>query len=147
MSFVVLVKAFDRVPRKVLEWALRKKGIPEGLVRSVMSQYKGANTRVRMDSELSVEFKGDVWLHQGSMLSPFLLAVVVDVVTLIEREGALSELLYANDLELMSDTIDGFRNMFFKRKVSFESKHFKANLGKTMVEVFGGITKDCLHKI
>ena len=26
-------KAFDRVPRKVLEWALRKKEIPEVLVR------------------------------------------------------------------------------------------------------------------
>ena len=35
-------KAFDRVPRKVLEWALRKKGIPEVLVRSVMSLYEGA---------------------------------------------------------------------------------------------------------
>ena len=26
-----LEKAFDRVPRKVLEWAMRKKGIPEAL--------------------------------------------------------------------------------------------------------------------
>ena len=33
---------------------MRKKGIPE--VRSVMSQYEGAKTRIRMDSELSVEF-------------------------------------------------------------------------------------------
>ena len=31
MSFVDL--AFDRVPRKVLEWAMRKKGIPEVLTR------------------------------------------------------------------------------------------------------------------
>ena len=37
--FVVLEVAFDRVPRKLLEWAMRKKGIPEDFVRSVMSLY------------------------------------------------------------------------------------------------------------
>ena len=29
VCFVDLVKAFDRVPRKVLEWAMRKNGIPD----------------------------------------------------------------------------------------------------------------------
>ena len=36
--------AFDRVPRKVLEWAMRKKGIPEVLFRLVMSLYEGPKT-------------------------------------------------------------------------------------------------------
>ena len=35
--FVDLEKAFGRVARKVLEWAMRKKGLPEVLVSSVMS--------------------------------------------------------------------------------------------------------------
>ena len=44
---------FDRVLRKVLQYMVRKKGIPEVLVRSVMSLYKGA----KMDSELSEGFE------------------------------------------------------------------------------------------
>ena len=39
--FVELEKAFDRVPRKVMEWALRKKGLAEVLVQAVMSLYEG----------------------------------------------------------------------------------------------------------
>ena len=46
MCFVDLETAFDRVPRKVLEWVMRKKGIPEVLARSVMSLYEKAKTRV-----------------------------------------------------------------------------------------------------
>ena len=36
-------------------------------------------------------------MHQGSVLSPFLLAVVADDVTEFAREGALSEWLYADE--------------------------------------------------
>ena len=50
-------KALDRVSRKVLEWAIRKKGIPDVLARSVMSQCEGAKARVRVDSELSDEYE------------------------------------------------------------------------------------------
>ena len=48
MCFVDLEKAFDRVPRKVMEWAMRKRGIPEAMVRAVMSLYEGAKTIVRV---------------------------------------------------------------------------------------------------
>ena len=41
MRFVDLEKAFDRVRRKVAEWALRKKGLPEALVQAVMSLHEG----------------------------------------------------------------------------------------------------------
>ena len=49
-------------------------------------------------------------MHGRSVLSPLPFTVVVDVVTEFAREGALSELLYADDLVLMSETIEGLRN-------------------------------------
>ena len=64
---------------------MRKIGLPEVLDRSVMSLYEGAETRVRVDSELSEEFEIKVWMHQGSVLSPFLLALLIDVVTEFDR--------------------------------------------------------------
>ena len=48
MCFVDLEKAFDRVPRKVMEWALRKKSLSEVLVKTVMSLYEGSRTKVEL---------------------------------------------------------------------------------------------------
>ena len=48
MWFVDMKKAFDRVPRKVMEWAMREKDLSEVMVRAVMSLYNGAKTRVRV---------------------------------------------------------------------------------------------------
>ena len=105
MCSVVVEKAFDREPRKVLEWAMGNKGIPQVLVRPVMSLHGGAKTRIIVDSELSAEFEAKVLMHQGSVMSPFF-AVILDVVTEFAREGALSELLYADDLVLKTEIIE-----------------------------------------
>ena len=79
MGFLDLEKALDRASMKTLEWAMRKKGIPEVLVRSVMKLYEGVKTWVRVASELSEEFEVKVGMHQGSVLSPFHFVVVLDV--------------------------------------------------------------------
>ena len=111
-----------------------------------MSLYEGAKTRVRVGSELSEEFEVKEGMHQRSVLLYFLSAVVVDEVNEFARERALSELLYAGDLVLMSETIEGLRDKFLKWKEAFESKGLKVNLGKTKVMVSGGITKNGMSK-
>ena len=68
----------------------------------------------------------------------FLCVLVVDV-TEFAREGALSELLYADELVLMGETIRGLRNKFLKWKEAFESKGLKVNIRQT-------ITTDCMSK-
>ena len=65
MCFVDLEKAFDRVPRKVVEWAMRKKGNQEALVTAVMSLYKGARTKVKAGTHLVEGFEVSVGVHQG----------------------------------------------------------------------------------
>ena len=76
-----LEKAFARVPREVSRWALRKLGVDEWLIRTVMALYTEACTVVRTDAGLSKSFEVKVGLHQGSVLSPLLFAAVMDVVS------------------------------------------------------------------
>ena len=55
---------------------MRKREIPEVLLRSVMSLYDGAETWVKVDSDLSKEFEVKMWMHQGSVMD-----VALDAVT------------------------------------------------------------------
>jgi hypothetical protein len=66
MCFVDLEKAFDRVPRKVIEWALRKKAVNERLVGAVVRLYEGAKTKVKAGKGMSEAFNVKVGVHQGS---------------------------------------------------------------------------------
>ena len=113
VCFVDMEKAFDKVPRKVMEWPVRKKGLSEVIVRAVESWYDGAKTRVRVGSSYSEEFEVKVGVHQGSVLSPLLLVVVVDVITENARRGVVNKLLYADDLVLMSDTMEDLMERFW----------------------------------
>ena len=45
---------------------MRKKGIQDVLVRSVIGQYEVEKTRIRVDSELSEEFEAKEGMHQGA---------------------------------------------------------------------------------
>ena len=121
-----------------MEWALRKKGLPEMLVTAVISLYEGAKTKVRVGTELSEDFCVKVGVHQGSILSPLLLiAIMVDVITESAREGLMKEILYANDLVLVSDTMEEQRRRFQKWREAFETKGLRVNLKKTKVMVSG----------
>ena len=93
--FVDLEKAFDRVPREVVYWSLRKRGVPERLVRMIKSLYSGARTVVRTKCGKTDAFDVKVGLHQGSALSPFLFAVVIDVLSEDVREAMLWDLLFS----------------------------------------------------
>ncbi len=45
--FVDLGRAFDRVPRKAIDWALRRQKVPERLVVTVMSLYVESRSKVK----------------------------------------------------------------------------------------------------
>ena len=132
-GFVDLEKAFDRVPRKVVEWALRKEGVNEWMIKAVMSTYYEAKTAVKVGSGVSEEFEVKVGVHQGSVLSPLLFITVMQAVTKKAAKGLPWELLYADDLVLIADSEEELKRKLTTWKDEMEKKGLKVNIGKTKV--------------
>jgi len=80
-GFEDLEKAFDRVPREMISWAMRKLGVEEWLVSAVMSMFTGAKTVVRTAYDNSKGFEVKVGMHQGSALSPLLFVIVMEAIS------------------------------------------------------------------
>ena len=91
-----LEKVFDRVPREVLWWALRRGGADEWIVNVIKAMYEYATTAVKFKSGESKEFGVKVGVHQGSVLSPLLFNIVLEALSKEFREGLPWEMLYAD---------------------------------------------------
>ena len=63
----------------------------------------------RVGSGLSGKFGVRVGVHQGSVISPLIFAIVVDAVTEQARKRLLNEILFADDLVLMSENLEDLR--------------------------------------
>ena len=76
----------------------------------------------------------------------YILFLQYKTLSLLSRELVLSQLLYADDLDLMSETIEGLMNKFTKWKEDFDSKGVKVHLWKTKVLVSEDITTYSISK-
>ena len=94
MMFVDLEKAFDRVPRVLIESSLRRKEVVECYMKAVIKMYQDV---LKVEGQDSKEFAVRVGIHQGSILLSFIFSVVMDVVTgEVTKEG--HALMYADEM-------------------------------------------------
>ena len=63
MCFVDLEKAFDKAPRKVVEWVIQKRYCRR-IVYSCDDTYKDTMAKVKVGIHLSEELKVNVRVHQ-----------------------------------------------------------------------------------
>ena len=102
--FVNLEKAYDGVLQEELWCCMRKSGIVEKYVQLVQDMYEGSETVVRYAVETTESFKVKVGLHQGSALSPFLCAVIMDKLTDEVRREPPWMMLFADDFVICKET-------------------------------------------
>ena len=133
IAFVDLEKAFDRVPREVVWWSLRRLGVEEWIVNVIKAMYEGATTAVKLKDGESEEFEVKVGVHQGSVLSPLLFIIVLEALSKEFREGLPWELLYADDLALIAESETELLEKIKRWKDGMEGKGLRVNMGKTKV--------------
>jgi len=132
-----LEKAFDRVPREVISWAMRKLGVEEWLVLAVMSMYTGAKTAVGTLCGNNKGYEVKVGMHQGSALSPLLFVIVMEAISKEFRVAVPWELLYADDLAVIAETEEELIKRFNEWKDNVESKGMKVSINKTKIMING----------
>ena len=119
MAFVDLEKAFDRVPRKVIWWALRKLGVEEWIVRLLQTSrtihnkvqtsgagmYTNVRSCVRVGEGYSEEFEVKV-VHQGSVLSLLLFIILLEAISREFHSMVPWEVIYADDLVIITELLE-----------------------------------------
>ena len=113
-------KAYDRVPRDIIWWALRKKNIPEAYRTIIQDMYKATKTRVKTRCELTQYFDIEVGLHQGSTLSPLLFINIMDVLASTIQTDQPWTMLFADDLVICEESrleveqqLDSWRDVLY----------------------------------
>jgi len=96
-------------------------------VKAVMAMYEGVQTVVRTTGD-SKAFNVKVGL--GSLLSPLLFVIVMEMISRELRAGLPPELMYADDLILMAESEVSLRDKIVKWRSGLEAKGLKMNTGK-----------------
>ena len=107
--------------------------------------YRGARTVVRTRSGKTEAFEIKVGLHQGSALSPFLFAVVMDVLSEDVRRDMLWDLLFADDLVITAETEEQLQERYRAWQENLERGGLKVNVGKTEVMISSREGREDLH--
>ncbi|KAK3523752.1 hypothetical protein QTP70_009235 [Hemibagrus guttatus] len=129
--FVDLEKACDRLPREELWYCMRKSGVAEKYVRVVQDMYERSRTVVRCAVGQTEEFNVEVGLHQGSALSPFLFAMVMDQLSEEVRQESHWTMMFADDIVICSESREQVEENLERWRFALERRGMKVSRSKT----------------
>ena len=107
------------------------RGLTEKYVRAVQDMYEGCKTVVRCAVGVTEEFKVEVGLHQGSALSPFLFAMVMDRLTDEVRQESPWTMMFADDIVICSESREQVEVELERWRFALERRGMKVSRSKT----------------
>jgi hypothetical protein len=107
MIFIDLEKEYDKVPRNVMWWALQKYKVSSKYITLIKNMYDNVVTSVRTSDTDTNDFPINIGLYQGSALSPYLFALVMDEVTRDIKGGIPWCILFTDDVVLVDESRTG----------------------------------------
>ncbi len=129
--FIDLEKAYDRVPRTEVWNCLRLKGVQEKYIRLIQDMYEGSTTSVKCVVGTTESFQVKVGLHQGSALSPFLFATILDCLTEAVQKDTPWDLMFADDIALNGETNADVEERLEQWRKALEDRGMKVSRQKT----------------
>ncbi|KAK3543276.1 hypothetical protein QTP70_014062, partial [Hemibagrus guttatus] len=117
--------------KEELWYCMRKSGVAEKYVRVVQDMYEGSRTVVRCAVGQTEEFKVEVGLHQGSALSPFLFAIVMDQLSEEVRQESPWTMMFSDDIVICSESREQVEENLERWRFALERRGMKVSRSKT----------------
>ena len=119
---MVFMKAYEKIPRNTMWLALDSHKVPTKYVALIKDMYNNVMTRFRTSDGDTDDFPIKIGLHQGSALSPYLFALVMDEVTRDIQGDILWCMLFADDVVLVDENRKGVNRKLELWQQTLESK-------------------------
>lgn len=137
--FIDFRQAYDCVERSQVWNAMAEFSIPKKLIRMTKVCMEGGTSKVRVNNKLSNSFEINNGLKQGDALSPLLFNLVLEKAIrsaeikteLLSIQGPKLLLAYADDIDLIGDSILSTKDIFNKVERATREVGLKINEEKT----------------
>jgi hypothetical protein len=130
MIFIDL-EDYDKVPRNVMWWALQKHKVSSKYITLIKDMYDNVVTSVRTSERDINDFPINIGLHQGSALSPYLFALMMDDVTRDIQGGIPLCMLFVDDVVLVDESRTGVDQKLELWRQTLKAKGFRLSRCKS----------------